>query len=128
MQFLSRLKIDREKDKLVASFKAFEKYSFALLDYYFKGFELLRSYLAKNFLGLDLSNLDFEEVDKEIMADEDAAATDGIEGSGAHDEASESTHPNQILLCIFVFRLPNMFWGFMFYEGIIPKEIQFLYF
>lgn len=78
----------------MASFKAFEKYSFALLDYYFKGFKLLRSYLAKNFLGLDLSNLDFEEVDKEIMADEDAAATDGIEGSGAHDEASESTHPN----------------------------------
>lgn len=41
-----------------------------LFSQYYKGFELLRWYLIKHPTGMDLENLDLEEVDKEIAVDE----------------------------------------------------------
>jgi len=41
-----------------------------LFNWYYKGFDLLRLYLVKHLAGVDLENLDLEEVDKEMAADE----------------------------------------------------------
>ena len=41
-----------------------------LFSWYFKGFELLRIYLVKHPTGVDLYNLDLEEVDQEMAVDE----------------------------------------------------------
>ena len=46
-----------------------DKYNAILLGWYFKGFELLRRYLIKHSPGMDLEDLDFEAIDKEIEAD-----------------------------------------------------------
>ena len=40
-----------------------------LFSWYFKGFELLRRYFVKYPTGVDLENLDLEEVDKEMVVD-----------------------------------------------------------
>lgn len=45
-----------------------------MLNWYFKGFELLRRYLTKHNPRVDLESLDFEAVDKEMEAE---AATEG---------------------------------------------------
>ena len=41
-----------------------------LFNWYYKGFELLRQYLVKHPIRVDLENLDLEKVDKEMVADE----------------------------------------------------------
>ena len=41
-----------------------------LFNWYYKRFELLRQYFFKHPTGVDLENLDLEEVDKEMAADE----------------------------------------------------------
>ena len=41
-----------------------------LFSWYFKGFELLRRYFIKHPSGVNLENLDLEEVDKEMAVDE----------------------------------------------------------
>lgn len=51
------------------NFKVSDKYSDKLCDYYVKGFELLRKYLAKHHPELDLSNLDMEAVENEMLGD-----------------------------------------------------------
>ena len=48
------------------------KYNTVLFSWYFKGFELLRRYLVKHPAGVDLENLDLEEVEKEMAIDEAA--------------------------------------------------------
>ena len=48
-----------------------------LFSWYFKGFDILRRYLVKHPIGMDMENLDLEEVD----------------GKMATDEASQSTAP-----------------------------------
>ena len=55
---------------------------------YFKGFELLRRYLAEHNPGVNLNGLDFEAIDKEIIAEEAAGAGAGagaavVAGAGA---------------------------------------------
>lgn len=62
------------RDDAVQAFQLTDKYNGILLSWYFKGLELLRRYLAKHNPGVDLDNLDFEVVDKE-MEDEEANAT-----------------------------------------------------
>ena len=52
-----------------------EEYNTALFSWYFKGFELLRWYLDKHLVGVDLENLDLQEVDKEMTADEASQST-----------------------------------------------------
>ena len=61
--------------KAVLAFQSINKYNTILFQWYFKGFELLRRYLIKHGLGIDLEELDFEAVDKEMEEDEAALAT-----------------------------------------------------
>ena len=48
------------------------KYNTVLFSWYFKGFELLRRYLVRHPAGVDLENLDLEEVEKEMAIDKAA--------------------------------------------------------
>ena len=56
--------------KAVHAFQLMDKYNVVLFDWFFKSFELLRRYLVKNGREIDLEDLDFEAIDKEIEADE----------------------------------------------------------
>ena len=56
--------------KAVEAFQLSNEYKIVLFSWYFKGFELLRGYFVKHPTGVDLQNLDLEEVDKEMAADE----------------------------------------------------------
>ena len=74
--------------KAVTAFQTTEEYN-TILFQYFKGFELLRRYMIKHGSGVDLENLNFEAVDKEMEEDEAAqasaltAASIGVEPSQA---------------------------------------------
>ncbi|KAK9990986.1 hypothetical protein SO802_025971 [Lithocarpus litseifolius] len=70
MHITSQYLVNEEK-AVVASSKA-EALDVEVL--YFKGFELLRRYLVKHGPEIDLEDLDFEAIDKEIEADEAAQA------------------------------------------------------
>ena len=61
--------------KAVTAFQTTDEYNTILFQWYFKGFELLRRYLIKHGPGMDLKELDFEAVDKEIEEDEAAQAS-----------------------------------------------------
>ena len=61
-----------------------------LFSWYFKGFELLRRYLIKHLIGVDLKNLDLEEVDREMAADE-ASQPAALEGDAPETALAPST-------------------------------------
>ena len=61
--------------KAVTAFQTTEEYNTILFQWYFKGFELLRRYMIKHGLGVDLENLDFEAVHREMEEDEAAQAS-----------------------------------------------------
>ena len=69
--------------KAVEGFQQTKEYNTVL----FKGFKLLRRYFIKHPFGVDLENLDLEEVDKEMAANKasNSTAPDG--------DASESALP-----------------------------------
>ena len=71
--------------KAVTVFQTTEEYNTILFQWYFKGFELLQRYLVKHGPGVNLDDLDFEAVDKEIEEDEaaQAVASTGVEPSQA---------------------------------------------
>ena len=54
--------------KVVLAFQSADEYNTILFQWYFKGFQLLRRYLVKHSPGVDLEDLDFEAVDKEMEA------------------------------------------------------------
>ena len=58
--------------KVVYAFQTTDEYNAILFGWYFKGFELLIRYMVKHGSGVDLEDLDFEAVDKEIEEDEAA--------------------------------------------------------
>ena len=68
--------------KAVHAFQTTDKYNTILFQWYFKGFELLRRYLIKHGPGMDLEELDFEVVDREIEADEAAQAAQAMASTG----------------------------------------------
>ena len=74
-----QLLVAKEKIKTIAikAVKGFQQ--IVLFSWYFKGFELLRRYFIKHPSGVDLENLDLEEVDKEMATDEasNSSALDG---------------------------------------------------
>ena len=82
--------------KAVTAFQTTEEYNTILFQWYFKGFELLRRYIIKHGSGVDLENLDFEAVDKEIEEDEAAqasaqtAASTGVEPSQADKDDGDA--------------------------------------
>ena len=72
----------------VEAFQTTDEYNSVLFSWYFKGFELLRRYLVKHPLGVDMAKLDLEEVDQEMAADEanhSAIETDAPETAPASD-------------------------------------------
>ena len=75
--------------KAITAFQTTEEYNTILFQWYFKGFELLRRYMIKHGPGMDLENLDFEAIDKEMEEDETAqvsaqtVASTGVEPSQA---------------------------------------------
>ena len=85
----------------VEAFQTTDEYNSVLFSWYFKGFELLRRYLVKHPLGVDMVKLDLEEVDQEMAADEanhsatetdapeTAPASDALEGVPADDARTE---------------------------------------
>ena len=61
--------------KAVTAFQTTKEYNTILFQWYFKGFELLRRYMFKHGPSVDIENLDFEAVDKEMEEDEVAQAS-----------------------------------------------------
>lgn len=54
------------RENVVQAFQLTNEYNSVLLSWYFKVFELLRRYMVKHNPGVDLENLDFEVMDKEM--------------------------------------------------------------
>lgn len=54
------------RENVVQAFQLTDEYNSVLLSWYFKVFELLRRYMVKHNPGVDLENLDFEVMDKEM--------------------------------------------------------------
>lgn len=73
----------------VAAFQTIDEYNTVLFSWYFKGFELLRRYLVKHPLGVNMEALDLEEVDQEMAADEavQSFATETEAPADAPDDA-----------------------------------------
>ena len=62
-------KIKTITTKAVEAFQQIDDQNTMLFSWYFKGFELLRRYLITHPVGMDLENLDLEEVDREMAVD-----------------------------------------------------------
>ena len=74
--------------KAVHTFQLTEEYNAILFGWYFKGFELSRRYLVKHGPRVDLEDLDFEAIDKEIEAEEVTQASQAAVVAG--DDPLES--------------------------------------
>ena len=72
--------------KAIHDFQLTDKYNTILFGWYFKGFELLRRYLEKHGLEIDLEDLDFEAIGKEIEKDEVAQATQASQATASTGE------------------------------------------
>jgi len=72
--------------KAVLAFQTIEECNTILFQWYFKGFELLRRYLLKHGPRTDLENFDFEDVDKEIEANE---AAEAVQPSGEEPSVAD---------------------------------------
>ena len=72
--------------KAIQTFQLTEEYNTILFSWYYKGFELLRRYMVKHPSGVNLEELDFEEVDKEMEAAQAAAV-------GLEENALEGNDP-----------------------------------
>ena len=69
---LVKQKVSNECENIVADFQAFDAFLTVTLDEFFKGFELLWRWMMKHHSEAnDYSDLDFEAIHKEMMADED---------------------------------------------------------
>ena len=80
---LAMPKIGDEREKSVADFQESEAFGIITFDQFFKGFELWQRWTLKHLsTAIDYFDLDFEAIDKEIMANERARANekDGVEG------------------------------------------------
>lgn len=67
------------------AFQLTNEYNNVLLSWYFKGFELLRRYLTKHNPKVNLENLDFEAINKEMEVDKASIAKD-VASEGDTDE------------------------------------------
>ena len=72
----------------VEKFKGSNEYSDKLCDYYVEGFNLFHKYLAKHHPELDFSELDVEEMEKEILTDHSSEAT--MENADVIEEATKA--------------------------------------
>ena len=77
---LVKEKVSNERENAVVDFLASEAFSTIYFDEFFKGFELLQQWTMKHHSkAVDYSDLNYEAIHEEIMADEDAvgAKADG---------------------------------------------------
>ena len=63
------IKVVKTGFEVVEKFKALDEFLDKLCDYYVDDFDLFRKYLAKHHPKLDFSELDMEELEKEILVD-----------------------------------------------------------
>ena len=92
--------------KAVHAFQLTDEYNDILFGWYFKGFELLRRYLIKHGPGMDLEDLDFRAIDKEIEADKAAQAAAATSEDPPESEKDRNTmlpHPDLIVFFFFSF-------------------------
>ena len=107
--------------KAVHAFQLTDEYNDILFGWYFKGFELLRRYLIKHGPGMDLEDLDFRAIDKEIEADEAAQAAVATGEDPPESEKDRNTmlpHPDLIVFFFFSF--------FFFFVGNAPSVLRLL--
>ena len=80
--------------KAIKAFQQTNEYNTVLFSWYFKGFKLLRRYFVKHPIGVDLQNLDLEEVDKEMATNEASQSSnikeDAPESAPAGDDANNA--------------------------------------
>ena len=76
----------------VEAFQTTDEYNTVLFSWYFKGFELLRRYLVKHPSGVNMEELDLEEVDQEMAADE-AAQSFATEPDASADAPAGAVPP-----------------------------------
>ena len=76
--------------KVVEAFQQTDKYNTILFSWYYKGFELLRRYIIKHSIGVDLWSLDLEEVDKEMEMETDEVSQSATAASEGN--ALKTTH------------------------------------
>ena len=62
-------KIEKARVQVVVDFKKSNKYDDKLCSLYAEGFDLVRTYMKKHHPKIDLSTLDIEEVEREVVAD-----------------------------------------------------------
>ena len=72
---VAKEKIKTIAAKAVEAFQQIEENNTMLFSQYFKGFEFLRHYLVKHLVGVEMENLDLEEVDREMATDKDSQST-----------------------------------------------------
>ena len=84
------LKVEKAGLDAVEKFKAPNEYSGKLCDYYVEGFELFKKYLAKHHPSLDLSKLDMEAIEKEVL--EDCQSTEGVGEGGKAIAINKATN------------------------------------
>ena len=74
----AHIKVEKAGFEAMEKFKASDGFSDKLFEYYVDCFELFRKYLVKHHPKLDFSQLDMEEVEKEMLEDHpsEAAAMD----------------------------------------------------
>ena len=80
--------------KAILALQTTNEYNTILFQWYFKGFELLRRYQIKHGPGIDLEELDFKAVDKEIEEDEVALATQTAVSTGADPSQADKDDDN----------------------------------
>ena len=93
--------------KAVCAFQTTDEYNAILFDWYFKGFELLKRYMVKHGPRVDLEDLDFKAVDKEIEADQAAQASQATPAASDDPQDPEKdvddAHASQFFHSLFFF-------------------------
>ena len=67
---VAKEKLKTIADRFIEGFQQTDEYNTVLFSWYFKGFELLRRYLVKHPIGVNLQSLDLKVVDQKMAADE----------------------------------------------------------
>lgn len=111
----TKLKVSDEHEKEVAEFQVSEAFGIITFDEFFKDFELLRRCKMKHHSeAVNYSDLDFEAINKEMIADEEAEQAwaneqTGVEG-GCEGEGPEEVlidpHVDPAIFILLYFGLP----------------------
>ena len=90
---VAKEKIKTIAAKAVEAFQQIDEHNTMLFSQYFKGFEILRHYLVKHLVGVEMENLDLKEVDRE-MATNKASQSTAPEGDAPETTPTPSANDN----------------------------------